>query len=64
MQARAKLGVTVVLARPAGVVAHVKLVTALCHGGDAQVELSGERTVRSLLTPALTAVIMVVCSIV
>lgn len=40
MQARAKPGVTVVLARTAVFVAHVKLVAALCHSRDPQVKLS------------------------
>ncbi len=44
MQTRAKLGVAVVLAYPTSVIAHVKLVAALCHGGDPQVKLSKERT--------------------
>lgn len=45
MQTCAKLGVAVVLARPTSVVAHIELVTALCHGRDSQVKLSKERTV-------------------
>lgn len=44
MQTQAKLGVTVVLARPTSVVAHVELVAALCHSGDPQVQLSNGGT--------------------
>lgn len=47
MQTQAKLGVTVVLARPTSVVAHVELVAALRHSGDPQVQLSNERTCRN-----------------
>ena len=39
MQAPAELGVAAVLVGAAGVVAHVQLVAARRHGGDAQVKL-------------------------
>ena len=40
MEAPAELGITAVLVGAAGVVAHVQLVAAFCHGRDSHVHLA------------------------
>lgn len=43
METPAELGVAAILVGAAGVVTHVQLVAALCHGGDAHVNLEAKK---------------------
>lgn len=44
VEAPAELGITAVLVGAAGVVTHVQLVAALCHGRDSHVHLADNRS--------------------
>lgn len=44
MEAPAELGITAVLVGAAGVVTHVQLVAALCHGRDSHVHLADNQS--------------------